>query len=241
MLPDDPAMTPLTGSKQVLFFSPQGKKADKWLVSPQTDIRNDYVLRVAVKAYSDMFPESMELCISTTDGSAYSFTVLREIEEIGAERWTVYEADLSSYAGQKAYLGVHYTTYDGFFTQLDDFYVGSADGKGETLDVGAVKSYEILLDGVEEGMSAVPEYTIYNVPEGLHKVGIRANYASGTSETTVYEFNTSATSIGDVISEEDSSTAEFFTIDGRKIVMCEPGKGVYIRKTAKSTMKVILK
>lgn len=241
MLPTDPAMTPTSGEKEIVFFSPQGKMADKWLISPQLDIRDGYVLRVAAKAYASLYPESLEFCVSTTDAETTSFTVVSNASTMSADQWTVYETDLSRFAGQKVYIGVHYVTYDGFFAQLDDFYVGSEDGKSESANVGAVKGYDVYLDGAKQGTSAEAEYTLTGVAAGSHKAGIRAQYASGMSELTEYDFTAGTTSVGSVAADAASAAAEYFTIDGRKLGSSHPEKGVYIRKSGSETVKVVVR
>jgi len=241
MLPADAAMTPTSGNKEILFFSPQGKQADKWLISPQLEIREGYVMRMNAKSYSDVYPETFEFCISTTDAQTTSFSVISTAKQMPASQWTEYSIDLSQYAGKKVYLAVHYTSYDTFFAQLDDFYVGTADGKGETLDVGAVKNYNISLDGEEKGTSVNPEYTLSGVAAGTHKAGICAVYASGMSDLSEYEFTINTSAIGKVNLDASPIPAEYFTLDGRRINASQLGKGVYIRKTGGKAIKTIVK
>lgn len=187
MAPDDVAVIAPTGEKSVIFFSPQMAKADKWLISPVQTIREDYIWELKAKAYNNMYPEIIELCISTTSDSPESFTSLDQIT-LSASTWTAYSIDLSAYADQNVYLAVHYISTDAFFAQVDDFYVGPAED-GAVAEVGKVQKYEIYLDGTLAGETSETVYTLNNLTGNTHKVGIKAIYKSGISETGEYTFS----------------------------------------------------
>ena len=242
MMPlDATAMTPPSGQKQIVFFSPQGKQADKWLISPQMAIMDGYVMKVTAKSYSDIYPETIEMCVSTTDGSTSSFVPIAKAENMPADQWTIYEADLSEYAGQKVWLAIHYISYDTFLAQLDDFYVGTRDGEGQYADVGAVKKYEISLDGSGVGSTSESAYTLHGVKDGSHTVGIKAVYESGTSEMAEYVFDTSTAGIGSDRIVTEKAESEYYTLDGMRISPDKLRSGIYIRKTGNSSEKIVVK
>lgn len=236
----DPAALPLNGQKQVVFFSPQSAQADKWLISPRLDVREGYVLRVAAKSYSEMYPESLTFCVSTTDTAPESFVPLTQAAQMAGE-WREYETDLAAYAGQQVYIGVHYVTYDGMFAQLDDFYVGTPDGEGVTVDVGAVKNYEVYLDGALQATPEEAACTLTDVAEGAHTAGIKAVYASGVSELTTYAFSAVPTAIDRVTADKAAAAAEYFTPDGRRVSRSARLSGVYLRKVGDRVEKVLLR
>jgi hypothetical protein len=239
MLPTDEAIKAPTGDKSIVFFSPQQSTANKWLISPKMSVRDGYVMRVTAKAYA-MYAESMEFCISTTDSDPASFTPLATVSSLPYDSWTRYEVDLAAYKGQDVYLGVHYTTYDGFLSQLDDFFVGNPDGEGTDVNVGHVKQYEIYLDGTLNGTSAKTDYTIAGVSEGAHTAGIKAVYESGSSEMALYQFT--ATGINDVVLDNLSGkTIEYYDLNGRLIPQSALKHGVYIQKIGAETRKMIVK
>ncbi len=242
MLPTDIPMTPASGNKQVVFFSPQQAQADKWLVSPKIKVRDGYVLRVATKSYDDMYPENLEFCVSTTDGSTSSFKAVSRAEGIpGGSSWTIYETDLAPYAGQEVWIGIHYVTYDGFFAQLDDFYVGPKDEGGTATNVGAVKSYKVYLDGSLKGTSAEPSYRLEGVSAGQHTVGVKAVYTSRESELAEYTFDVEASGISSSVADDLAGKAEFYTLDGTKVSKTSLRKGVYIRKIGDKADKFVVK
>lgn len=189
MLPTDPAIQAPTGDKTIIFFSAQMNGSNKWLISPELTIRDNFVCRFTAKAY-DQYPEIMEVCVFT-DGSnpnVDNYDPVSSINPVSTGQWTIYETDLSQYAGQKVHIGVHYISFDAFFAQIDDFYVGTGDDEGTLIDVGYIDHYEIYLDGMLHGTSVEPIYVFNNLTPGIHTVGIKAIYASGASQLTEYQF-----------------------------------------------------
>lgn len=187
MAPQDAAALAPTGEKYVIFFSPQKATADKWLISPKQTVREGYIWKLKAKGYSDMYPEIIELCISTTSDTPDSFTSLDKLT-LSTGEWTSYSIDLSAYANQEVYLAVHYISTDAFFAQVDDFYVGPAED-GASAEVGNVLKYEIYLDEVFIGETPETVYSLKNLSGSKHKVGIKAIYKSGASEVGEYEFS----------------------------------------------------
>lgn len=198
MMPTDKAVMAPSGDKTVIFFSPQNNGANKWLVSPEILIREDFVCRFTAKAYSE-YTESMSVC-AFLDGASNPATdpyeEVSHIDALASGTWMIYETDLSKYVGQKIRIGVHYTSFDAFFAQLDDFYVGNLAGEGVALDVGDVKKYSITLDGNAAGEVTQPEITLHNVASGKHVATVQAAYESGLSEVVTRNFTVAL--VGDV-------------------------------------------
>jgi len=184
MAPGDGRMVPPTGDKMAVFFSPQRAQADKWLISPAQVVRDNYVWRFSARTYASMYAEEFELCISTTDASPESFTVVDKIR-LAEDNWQIFEVDLSQYVGQTIYFAFHYVSTDTYFALLDDFYVGPASNSQDAY-VGNVLKYEISLDGALKGESKTPSFVIEGVEKGQHTIGVKAFYASGESEEATY-------------------------------------------------------
>ncbi len=196
MLPTDPAVQAPTGDKTIIFFSAQMNGSNKWLVSPELQIRDNYVCRFTAKAYAE-YPETMEVCVFTEGGdpSTDAYEQVSSISQVTTGQWTIYETDLSQYAGQKLRIGVHYMSFDAFFTQIDDFYVGNGEDEGTAIDVGFIQHYEVYLDGALKGTATEPQFAFSRLNGGTHKVGIKAIYASGASQLVEYEFTLPARAI----------------------------------------------
>jgi hypothetical protein len=190
MLPTDPAIKAPTGDKTVIFFSAQQARNDKWLISPPIDIHENYVLSVTAKGYSSMYPESMEFCVSVDGDNPDDFVTLSHVDQLSSEQWSVYETDLSAFAGQTVRLAVHYTSYDAFLAQIDDFTVGPANGEGETVDFGNVINYEVTVDGELVATPTVPQCTLPVLSAGSHTIAIRSVYKNGASEWAEYILDT---------------------------------------------------
>lgn len=192
MLPADPAVQAPQGDKTVIFFSPQQAGANKWLVSPEILARDGFVCRFTAKAYAQ-YPESMEVCVFSA-GKCKPVTDAYEqmsvIDDLSYGTWAIYETDLSKYAGQKIRIGIHYISYDAFFAQIDNFYVGNGQDEGSTVDVGQVDHYVVYLDGNSVSTTQNNSYCLNRVPDGTHKVGVQAIYTSGASEVATHAFTT---------------------------------------------------
>ena len=189
MLPTDPAVAAPTGDKTIVFFSPQQAKANKWLISPEIEIRDNYVLAATLKAYAEIYPESLEFCVAENSTEPADFTVVSTVDNISGGEWAKYETDLSGYAGKTIRIGVHYTSYDAFFAQLDDFIVGPAEGDESFIEYGNVIRYDIYVDGVKVGESTEPSYVVTGLSAGSHTIGIKAIYKNGESEMAEYAIN----------------------------------------------------
>ena len=208
MLPTDIAVQAPSGDKTVIFFSPQNNGANKWLISPEITVRDNFVCRFTAKAYAE-YTESMEVC-AFLDGASNpktdSYEKVSDIASVTCGYWTIYETDLSRYVGQKIRIGVHYTSFDAFFAQIDDFYVGNLADDGSTVDVGLVKDYTITLDGDSVATVTEPQVVLSGVKAGKHTVGIQARYTSGASEFTYYDFTVALT--GDVNGDGKVDTSD---------------------------------
>ena len=246
----DAAILAPDGDKTIAFFSPQQSAANKWLVSPLLTIRENYIVRFAAKAYTNAYgDESMEIAVSTNGNNPQTsdFETVSKIDAVAAGQWTNYETNLSKYAGKKVYIGLHYTTYDGFLTQVDQFFVGNPNASN-VADVGAVKSYNIYVDGVLAASTHTNVYTLTNLNAGVHTVGIEAVYASGKSKMVNYALHV-ATKI-DRLNYDDTHNTTFkptvtYNLSGEKVADGSTNhlsKGIYIQADKKGNRrKVIIK
>lgn len=212
----DPAVIAPDGDKTVIFFSPQSYGANKWLVSPKLKIRQGDVVRFDAKAYTDAYgAEQMEIAVSTTgnDPQTNVFSTVSTIDNVSAGQWLQYETNLSAYAGKEVYIGLHYISFDCFFTQVDEFFVGDPEGK-ETVDVGAVQGYDVYLDDELVAHTEEPSYMFSNLSAGTHTAGVEAVYASGRSSRTTITLNTATG-----ISTLDAHTAEapVYNVMGQRV------------------------
>jgi hypothetical protein len=240
MAPTDKAVVAPTGDKTIAFFSPQQNGANKWLISQQFQIREGDVWRLTAKAYTT-YAESMEFCVSTTDDSPSSFKAIGTVSNLPYSAWTRYEIDLKDYYDKKVYLAVHYTTYDGFFSQIDDFFVGNPNGNDSTVDVGAVNHYEISLDGTSIGTSTTPSFTTTGVKDGAHTVAVKAVYSSGTTEPTSYNFTIDASGIEVVKLNSDDGVKTYYNLAGQQVAADKLSQGIYIEMCNGKSKKVVIR
>ena len=238
MLPSDPAIAAPTGDKSVIFFSSQMAQSDDWLISPLLDIHDNYKLSLKAKAYSAMYPESLEFCVSDGSSNPNDFTVISYVESVPAEHWSLFDVDLSRFAGQSVRLAVHYTSYDAFLTQIDDFTVGPEDGQGEVVDYGNVVRFEISVDGTKVGESQIPTFVLPPLSAESHIIGIKAIYQSGESETAEYVIN-GATGIAHkvLLPTDDAAVYSLSGVYMGNQVKTLPS-GIYVVKNNGKTVKI---
>ena len=238
MLPTDATMQAPTGNKYIVFFSPQRAQADKWLISPELDIHDGYAFTVTAKSYTDNYPESFEFAVSTTGTDPADFTPLSTAANIPGDVWTKYQTSLAAYAGQKVRVGIHYTSYDTFFAQLDDFVVGPESGETEFVDYGNIDHYNVYLDGTKVAETTTSTYTLNGLSVGSHTVGIQSVYKNGCSNITTYELV--VTGISTLHGNTIPATAEFYNLSGQKLSgsFVSMPKGVYIVKSGNNIQKI---
>lgn len=236
MLPTDVAVAAPTGDKTVIFFSPQMARADKWLISPLITINRAYELSVKAKGYEAAYPEAMEFCISDGSDNPLDFTALSEANPLSAGEWSLYTTDLSDYEGQQVRIGIHYTSYDAFFSQIDDFTVGPAEGMAAVVDYGNVVRFDIYLDGELIGQTTEATFTLPLLESGVHTVGICAVYLNGAS--TVGEYTISIEDTGLSIPVVAASPVQAYDLQGRRL-HGNHAKGVQIIRTNNKARKVI--
>lgn len=237
LMPSDPAFGAPTGDKEMVFFSAQKGKSNKWLISPKLDIYRNYELKFKAKAYTNQYQETFEICVSDGNADPANFTAISQVPQLPAEMWAEYSVPLTQYEGQTIRIAIHYTSYDAFLAQLDDFTVEPAEGENETVDYGNVVLFEVYLDGVLHGTSDTPEYTISELPAGEHTIGICAVYKSGKSETVEYTVGQSGI---DNVGVSDAGGREvYYDVFGRKVDASRARGGVYIRVKDGKSSKII--
>lgn len=238
MVPTDPAMVAPDGDKYMIFFSPQSGQADKWLISPEINVYEGYDMKVTAKSYTDTYPETFEFAVSEGSDNPDDFTVVSTARRMPSDQWTEYSTPLDEYAGKKVRVGIHYTSYDTFFAQLDNVKIGPADGKGQSMDYGNVVRYDIYLDGAKAGESQTAAFTLKGLSAGSHTVAIEAVYKNQTSEKGYYTIEVSA--IGKVSVEAIPADAEIYNLAGQlmKGGLNAMPHGVYVVKSGTKVMKI---
>lgn len=184
---EDKAVAAPDGQKLVMFQGPQAATADKWLISPEIEVRDDYEWSILAKSYP-VYPETLEFLVSETGSdNPADFKVIDTVVP-SFEEWTSYTMQVSEYAGKKVRFAVHCITQDGFIALVDAFKVGRAGGESVS-SVGNVNDYLVFLDGKAIGNTAEASYAMTGLEVGEHTFGVYARYASGNSEMAELPFS----------------------------------------------------
>ncbi len=246
------------GVKSIAFFGPQQAIADKWLISPALTVGDGYELKFMAKAYA-MYPEALQICVSTTGTDKDDFEILDQVAPAAAN-WTQYILPLDDYAGKEVHIGIRCVSQDGFLVQVDKFEVAPAEAD-RVVPAGKVLGYDVALNGSLHGTTSTTTYTFSGLAPGKHRMAVTANYTSGSSAPGEYELELIDTSIDGTLSGADMAmglegailvgtsaekTVEIFTtsgvavasasVNGSHTFAVEPG--VYIVRAGSSTFKV---
>lgn len=134
--------------------SPNTCPNDDWLISPQLSLPGNTELRFWAKSVTDYYGlERFTVNVSTTGTSPGDFTKISAGTYLEAPTsWTEYVYDLSSYAGQDVYIGIHCISDDAWFFMVDDFSVTeTSKGKQPPKSLSGYRIYQngYLLDSVD--------------------------------------------------------------------------------------------
>lgn len=190
-----------SGDKYLAIFNAWALDTDKWNISPKVLAKSGYEITIQAAAGSITWSEEeFQICVSTEGPSIEDMVPLSPVVTLPADysAWDLYTFDLSEYAEQDVYIGIHCTSYDQFFLLLDDFYVGPANNT----DVASSSiTYNIYLDDMENPIATQIEDTSYLFTgcESRHVLGVQAIQDAGVSEIVTQVIG------GNDISESQSS------------------------------------
>ena len=226
------------GNKYVMFNSAEQARSNDWLISPTVKIGSDYVLRFVAKSYDSMYPGSFEICV-LKDKNTAAPDVLDAFYL--TSDWMQYELSLKAYEGENIELAFHHTTYDGWLSFIDDFYVGPSEDNPDRTGTAGNCTFDVWVDGQYHSNVATPYLKLVNLTAGEHKVGVQAVYASGKkSNVTEITFNVGSGAI-DIVADSSASEWKIFNLNGQQVVADKLSPGVYIRTNGSHTEKLIIK
>ncbi len=117
-----------SGEKFAACFAAENyfNKNNDWMFSPKIEIGSENIVSFWARSYSaPQVYERFEVGYNLIDSTAYFYEVLSEGTYLEAPlEWTKYSFDLSPYAGEEVYIGIHCISQDGFMLMIDDFEVG---------------------------------------------------------------------------------------------------------------------
>ena len=112
--------------------------SDQWLISPLLDLQG------LLKFYiTSSYADEYEVMLSTTGTNVSDFTVTLQAMSAVSADWDEVEIDLSSYAGQQGYIGIHHVFEDGYFLIVDDFSISS-----NTWETASATTNSVAINGL---------------------------------------------------------------------------------------------
>ncbi|MDP2723003.1 MAG: lamin tail domain-containing protein [Bacteroidales bacterium] len=119
---------PHSGDKLAACFAATSPPNNDWLITPEVNIANGFMLKFWAKSYTDQYGlERFKVGVSTTGLNPGDFTIISEgaYVEAPVADWTEFTYDLSAYAGQNVYVGIQCVSNDAFILLVDDFTIGA--------------------------------------------------------------------------------------------------------------------
>ncbi len=153
---------------------------DDWLITPQIAVSEATKLTFYGKNRSaGTFAEDFDIVVSKTGNEVADFTETIAADVTPGAEWTYYEYDLTAFAGQSIYIGLHNTTLNMWELYLDGFKIFTPDPK----------------DLAVESISAVP-YTLPAFTAFTPKVIVKnAGSAAQNSYDVVYTITNTETDV----------------------------------------------
>ena len=191
-------LRPYSGKQYVGFVrTASGEANNDWLISPAITVGNNNVLNFKAKA-ADIYKERFQVGITTAENPTESdFTIISEgnYETASYEKWLDRTFDLSKYAGKTIKIGIHYISEanrgGAFMLMVDDFFVGQKTAiKKNTArrsssylsPANPNESFHIYLNNEKVAETSDYAYTFKNLPDGTHKLGVKAVYTASETE-----------------------------------------------------------
>jgi len=236
----DTQMQPRTGDKYCAGFNDNnaGYQNDDWLITPQLTGTFEAVTFWA-HSYSDQYNlEKFTVCVSTTDTDPASFTIIGQDNAVPLA-WTEYTYDISSYAGESIYIGIHMVSTDSWYLLIDDFQVtGTAGSEDTTPPVtncslagdleGDVYTSDVTVTLTATDDDSGVNYTMYKIDGGTWETYDAAPFVvSGNGEHTVAFYSV------DIAGNEEVEQSTTFTIQYPIEITISGGLGV--KATIKNT------
>lgn len=158
-------------------------ESDDWLVRPVS--KGSGVFTFYCRAVSSSYPESFEVVYSTTTSDFSAFKVLPQgsVPSMTNTSWARGRFQIPADA---KFVGIHCYSDNAFGLLVDDLSYQTEDPANPT-------GYELYLDGTKVATVKADAltYTFKDLSIGEHKVGVKAVFASGTSDLVEQTVNIS--------------------------------------------------
>ena len=187
-----PAMDPManTGDKFAASFAATTPPNNDWLITPQLTAGDGWEFSMFVKTHmADYGLERYAVGVSTTGTNPEDFTIIStgDYLEAPVDSWAEVSFDLSAYAGQDVYVGIHCVSHDAFIFLVDDVHFGAAKSK-------AFQEFKVYLDDmttpVATGIGETTlSYLFEDLENGSHTAGVQSVFETASSDVVTIDFS----------------------------------------------------
>lgn len=224
-----PDWRPRSGSQMLISYAPKSGSSDDWLISPRLD-DNVQLVKFFVRSVLNAYPERFQILYSTSGNAPEDFTLVEE--RTVNMKWTAMAVVLPADA---RYFAIRCTSPQQFALLLDDVTYAP---EGAPVAPATLLGYNVYVDGIKVTPEPVKACG-YDVTGGAAtaRYGVTAVYDRGESRmSNVVQLENSA--IDGIYSDSD---AEYFTLQGFPVDASRLVPGIYIRRTGKSSGKVMVR
>lgn len=239
---DKSPYTGTSGDKFLIAFCPgpdpgtgKAASADDWLISPE--IVGGSIFSFSMKPLTYQYgPETVEIMYSTTGTAKEDFTLLETVKTDVGEGSTVFEEYEFRLPENAKYVAIHYVSNDVFGIIIDDI--------GYALESDALKlsGFDIYRDGRLIAECAKCDGNIYDDPTvepnkdySYVIVPVLSDNSKGAESNTL---TLRTTGVDGIVT--DAAEAEYFDLNGIRVIGKPAAPGVYLEKKGDTIRKVVI-
>ncbi|MBU0765266.1 MAG: aryl-sulfate sulfotransferase [Bacteroidetes bacterium] len=196
----DAALQPHGGDRFGAAFACPSSANNDWLISPKVQLGTGSEFSFWVKTYKDDWGlERFRACISTTDNSPSSFTVISSgtYETAPVAAWEQKTYDISAYDNQEVYLAINCVSDDAWIFMVDDISINTTiTGITSATEEREIKIYPNPCPGmlyIETPDNKAGEFdvTVYDLPGKAVENIRRSEYNGGIIRLDLSELKNS--------------------------------------------------
>ena len=123
----------LSGSNYVMISYNSSAPNNDWLITDKIELEGN-LLNIYARSYSNSYPESFNVLLSTTGNQPDDFTVTIGTETGLSANWTPFSYNLETYRNQEVYIAIQYNADQMWKLFIDDITINKTNGIDEEMN-----------------------------------------------------------------------------------------------------------